>query len=224
MQKLSFILLILFILPGCSRINNLLNKHFFESCRPCPYFARAQRYLRTIRLYDQLSTVGIFTALWINQDVLEAYQFAYNQQRNQPLDTPLGCGLIKLNNNQLKFYVIGYQPALQGSVFNTCDSCDSKWYITLTVDDQIYHPASVLPFKADRILEAMLKPYHNRFNRLYEVNFDLKLNLEAGDHIVKLTFSCLEATGSLVWLVRDGVVVRAECDAYRVCRDCCMGY
>ena len=42
---------IIILLPSCSRINNLIDKHFFEGCRPCPYFAKAHDYMTTLCQY-----------------------------------------------------------------------------------------------------------------------------------------------------------------------------
>ena len=222
---------IIILLPSCSRINNLIDKHFFEGCRPCPYFAKAHDYMRTIKLYDQLSTVGIFTALWISKDVINAYKKAYNQQRNLPLDQDLDQALIQdsfllknKQNNLIYFYVIGYQPEIEGNIFNVCNDNDSRWHISLKIDEQIFKPKKITPVKVDRIIEKMLKPYHNRFNELYEVEFDLNylIDLNFNEHVMQMTFSCLESFGTIKWDIFEGRAVKSNCPAYRICRDCCF--
>lgn len=214
-KKLFFILI---FLSGCSRVNRFLNKQFFESCRPCDYIKGAHDSIRTIKLYDQFSTVGIFTALWINEKVTEAYQKAYNQQRNLPLDSPVDIP-IDLNNNQQKFYIIGYQPKIEGSVFDVCDDNNSSWHLSIEFNNKYFKPVSIKPVKADRILEAILRPYHNRFNELYEVTFNLDLT-NYQNYELKMNFSSLDAIGTVLWIVKNNTLLMPDCAPLRICREC----
>ena len=54
--------------------------------------------------------------------------------------------------------MIGYQPEIEGNIFNVCNDNDSRWHISLKIDEQIFKPKKITPVKVDRIIEKMLKP------------------------------------------------------------------
>lgn len=69
----SAMICLLSLLSGCSKIIDWVGCNFYQGHTVESLVKPARRYLRTVIVYDQFDTAGIFSALWLSDSVRYIY-------------------------------------------------------------------------------------------------------------------------------------------------------
>ncbi len=145
--KTFFLLIILGLISGCSRYIDYAKKTFDQACSVDLDLSKARSYIRSEKVYDQLTTVGLFDALWVNKDVQDAYR-KIKLERSGVLDTTEQKKLeaeLEQYNQFTTFYLllppkdaqdVGYMHFDGVTYFNN----NIDWKVFLEVGGKKYSP------------------------------------------------------------------------------------
>jgi hypothetical protein len=167
--NIIYIITMLVLLPGCGRWVDWGNRTFEQTPTVNSPVAVAQKYIRSVTSYDQLTTTARFDVLWLSDDVrtnyadLYALKFAKTDEQKK---TFLRRQLEE-NNHFISFYVMSLYDQPLGETNN-------DWNLFLTIDDKNYSPIEIKSVElAPEYMHIFGKKY-NRFKVPYSVKFDAK--------------------------------------------------
>jgi hypothetical protein len=159
---------------GCNRYINWA-KDVFNQAKPMPYYSTiAEKYVRSARIYEQFTTLGIFDAIWLHDQVRVAYVRSHatkNCMTDEAYDRMLKSELDQ-NQDYISFYVLAYFPD-QDDI--SLKDQNSIWSMSLLVDDKCYAPVEIK--KIDDLpqeYKAFLYLRYTRFKLVYLVRFNAK--------------------------------------------------
>lgn len=129
--------------------------------------------MRSVRVYDEFYTLGIFNALWLSPVVRNAaidsrvVKFSMN-----PRDEATSREFVKEQTEKyISFYILVHQPRWLGSIFG---KQDSHWSLLLTINDQKYEPLDIKKLDIDDI-DPVYRSYfgekYNKHKTLFYVRF-----------------------------------------------------
>lgn len=161
-------LLVLVFLPGCGCRVIQWGKDWCNQGSNVPnLYGAAACYLRSISVYDQFTTLAMFDALWLSDEVRTMYvnMCAYKTCKTQDQrDTILRRQLAE-NEHYISFYVISlYEVPLKEK--------EGVWTISLEVDDACYMPVEVKAVDLSPEYEAIFGKRLTCFKVPYIVRFD----------------------------------------------------
>lgn len=165
LHRFSIILLVIF-LPGCTRIFKWGKSEFNQGC---PVNNDLKRNIKTIKVYNQFSTLGIFDVLLL----------------------PVDC------ENYLKskttFYILAYAPRTDLKPLNADPDNSWGWNLKLCFDGKEYHPSKLRCFNMPAIYQFYFGKQYSRFKTSYIVQFDIDVNQSS----FWLEFSSLRKTAAI---------------------------
>lgn len=161
---------ILILLPGCQRIVEWGKGNFYQGDAADWYVPEnIKPYLKSVTVYDQFNTVGMFDVLWLSDDVRAAYTEAYTFKRGKDEEHRnlfLRRQLAE-NNHFIVFYILSPQTIpLSGP--------ETDWSIALRIDDDFYTPIEIKRIELSPEYKALFSGRFNRFKIAYQVRFDAK--------------------------------------------------
>lgn len=190
---------ILVLLPSCGRIIDWGERTFVQAPLLQPDIQQAQNYIRSVALYDQLTTRARFDALWLSDDVRTNYINLYALKFGKTEEQKNICLRRQLeeNNHFITFYVL--------STYD-CPLADqsNEWTLFLEINGKNYAPIEV---KALELLPEYMYIFGKKYNRFkvpYSVKFDAKdindQSLITAD-TKKITLYCrsLHSEATFVW-------------------------
>lgn len=182
--SLIFYIVPLFLLvPGCvNRVTQWSKETFNQGHKIDLSIKQACGYARTIHVYDEFATLGIFDVLWLSDDVRRAYAalHAVKSGTSQEAFTALQRRQRALNDHSISFYILGYQPAEPKVKLFGTDKHEGKWSVYLEIDGKLYRSATI------KCIEY-LEPEYIMF-------FDKRYNRHQGRYLV--TFDAQDAQGN----------------------------
>jgi hypothetical protein len=162
-------LILFLLLPGCGRIIDWGTRTFEQAPSLQTSIERAQRYIRSVTLYDQLTTRARYDALWLSDDVRINYANLYalkfgktEEQRKAFLRRQL-----EENNHFINFYVLSTYDHPLGDT-------NSEWTLFLEIDGKNYAPIEVKAVELSPEYIHIFGKKYNRFKVPYSVKFDAK--------------------------------------------------
>ena len=134
LPNIIFILPILLLLSGCGKRFVNWGKETFNQADEVSVKSSidvARKYVKTVRLYDEFTTLGIFDVLWLSDDVRRAYTQLYTTKRGLDEQTyqSIEQRQLAINNHRISFYVLAYQP--HEPKLKLLDNAESNWSIYL---------------------------------------------------------------------------------------------
>ena len=174
-MKLHLIIfcLLFSLLPSC-RYMYWGKDVFYQSKIQFTYDALRNDYIRTLRVYDQFTTLGLFDVLWLSAEVRTRYSKEYAAL----------CGYcpgsyeeilqkeLAENEDMISFYILASTPHV-ADIWLTED--ETPWTIYLRIDGVDYHP-KVLEY----LENGLTQPYINFFGKRYTMFRDVyKLSFAA---------------------------------------------
>lgn len=160
---------IVLLLPSCGRLVDWGTRTFEQTPTVNSSVSEAQKYIRSVTSYDQLTTTARFDVLWLSDNVRTNYADLYalkfaktEEQRKIFLRRQL-----EENNHFISFYVLSLYDEPLGDTH-------SDWTLFLTIDDKNYAPIEIKSVElAPEYMHIFGKKY-NRFKVPYSVKFDAK--------------------------------------------------
>jgi hypothetical protein len=170
--------LIILVLPGCvNQYTRWAQQTFNQGCdleHPC-----ISPFLKTVTIYDQFQTVGIFDALWLSRPVRRAYvelvvdKFGKSDREYHTLMQ----SELKKNNEVISFYLlVEKEYSIRGMQALSLDQSATQWGVSLEIDDTVLHPIAIekvdLSPEYRTLFGERLRDYKNRLKQAYFVSFE----------------------------------------------------
>lgn len=162
-------LIIILLLPGCTRVIDWGWRTFEQAPSLDPDISRAQSYIQSVTLYDQLTTRARFDALWLSDEVRTTYADIYGLKFGKTEDQKKTFLRRQLeeNNHFISFYVLSLYE-------NTLGDVHSEWTLFLEVDGKFYNPIEIKSVDLVPEYIYIFGKKYNRFKVPYSVKFDAK--------------------------------------------------
>lgn len=167
--NIVYIIAIILLLPSCGRFVDWGNRTFEQTPTVNSPVVAAQKYIRSVTSYDQLTTTARFDVLWLSDDVRTNYADLYalkfaktDEQRKIFLRRQL-----EENNHFISFYVLSLYDQPLGETH-------SDWSLFLTIDDKSYSPIEIKTVELVPEYIHIFGKKYNRFKVPYSVKFDAK--------------------------------------------------
>jgi hypothetical protein len=170
--QMASIIVFLFCLSGCRLVQ-------WCECqcgqgRAVPKNERcAHRYIRSVRVYDKLTTLGIFDVLWLSQEIQEA-AFALNSIKHDVSSRDCADQKNTIAHDvvtSISFYILAYQPKELGPIF---EGQQAFWVPLLSADGRLYEPLEIREVDEpdfDIIYKTYLFNRLSKHKKIYSVRF-----------------------------------------------------
>lgn len=160
-------IVLLFLLPSCGRIIDWGERTFEQAPSLNTDISQAQKYIRSITMYDQLTTAARFDVLWLSDGVRTNYAnlHALKYGKTEEQRKIFLRRQLEENNHFIIFYILS-------SYDNTLGDIGSEWTVFLNIDDKNYAPIEI---KAVELVPEYIYIFgkkYNRFKMAYSVKFD----------------------------------------------------
>ena len=186
------------LLPGCGGVTDWASQTFNQGKQHADHKAVVEKYMRSIKIYDQFETIALFDVLFLSDDIRDAYSklFSSTHGRSQEAHLTFLRRQLKTNEHFVSFYVLStHQVPLNLK--------PAVWSIYLKVGDVAYQPLEIKAIE--------LAPEYNRFfgkrltnhKRPYEIRFERQdtegRDILEGASCVDLVFSTPKYHSSVSW-------------------------
>lgn len=159
----------LLLLPSCGRIADWGKRNFMQA----PFFetpiAQAQKYIRSVTVYDQLTTCARFDALWLSDEVRTNYAelYALKFGKTEEQKKVFLRRQLEENNHFISFYLLSSYEYPLGDT-------NSEWTFFLSVDGKNYAPIEIKTADITPEYMYIFGKKYNRFKVPYSIKFDAK--------------------------------------------------
>jgi hypothetical protein len=206
MHRIAIMAVVLFLLPGCGRIVDWSTKTFNQAPSLHASIAAAQKYIRSVTSYDQLTTRARFDLLWLSDEVRTNYAnlYALKFGKTEEQKKTFLRRQLEENNHFISFYVLSLHDHPLGDT-------NSEWTLFLRIDDKNYAPIEIKTVELSPEYTHIFGKKCNRFKVPYSVKFDAK---DINDQLLitpetkKITLYCrsLETEVTFDWDVTKEVL------------------
>lgn len=169
-KKIIPILIVAVGLPGCAgRVIDWGTDCFTQADTFDSGVERANPYIKSITIYDEIRTEGMFDALWLSDSARAVYAdlFGYRRGKSDEQVSAFLRRQIEENKHYISFYV------LSPFEFKIGD-CKSEWMVFLVIDDKTIQPIEVKTVDLEPEYQAIFGKRYTRFKATYLVKFDAK--------------------------------------------------
>lgn len=161
-------------------------------------------YVRSLRMYDGLMTLGIFDAMWLSDEVRAVYAKVYVTMMGKDADAEKTFlrRQLKANEHYISFYVLSTSYVI-------LTAKPTLWAVYLEIDGKKYLPFEIkaveLPVEYTTFFGSILTKHKHP----YEVKFDRKdingvdLLTPGKAHTMSMFFSNPKHYGSITWKVDE---------------------
>lgn len=205
--KSAVIVIFLGSFCGCGRIVDWAEDSFDQGKDLNNYSKVPRLYVRSVSVYDQFETRGMFDGLLLADPVRKAYvnlcmlkHGKTEEQKNVFLRRQL-----EENNYFITFYILSlYEKPLNGA--------DTDWSLFLEIDGEIFAPIEIKAVELGPEFSLFFGKQFSRFKVPYVVKFnardiDNNLLISNKTKTIALYFRSVNKQVSLVWQFRDGRLV-----------------
>ncbi|HLW73041.1 MAG TPA: hypothetical protein VKR54_03250 [Candidatus Babeliales bacterium] len=163
------IMIMVLLLPSCGRMIDWGKKTFVQTPTLQASITAAQKYIRSVTSYDQLTTRARFDALWLSDDVRINYAnlFAVKFGKTEEQRKTFLRRQLEENNHFISFYVLSLYDQPLGDA-------NSEWTLFLNIDDKHYAPIEIKSVELSPEYMYIFGKKYNRFKVPYSVKFDAK--------------------------------------------------
>lgn len=202
---------VLITVAGCGkRFTTWPKKTFKQADTVAGPIERARNYLKTIRLYHQFETLGIFDIMWLSDDVRHAYAqlYALKHGLTAPEHSAYERNQLALNEHQISFYVLAYQPSIPQ--LKPFDMAESNWAAYISLDGVSYPSSSIKMVNVfPPEYRAFFGKRYNQFQTPYLISFDAftgegKPLITPATKEITLYVSTAEKKGHVSWPLIPG--------------------
>ncbi len=188
---------------GCVRIYNWAQSNFYQGIDIRDCFENPECYLKSVHVYDQFTTVAMFDALWVSdqvrRDFAQLHAFRHcktGDQINEYVKREL-----ENSNDYITFYVLSlWDIPLSG--------IDPVWTICLEIGNAMYHPIEIRPVTLSQEYKAYFGEAYGNFKTAYRVVFNAKDTrdnpiLTPSTPMMSLVFRSINKEAALTWCLYD---------------------
>jgi hypothetical protein len=166
--RLSFVLGML-LLPGCGGVTDWAKETFDQGKEHKENKKTVKKYLKSVRIYDQFTTIALFDALWLSDQVRILYADTYGAMhgRGKEVRKTFLRRQLKANDHFVTFYVLStHQIPLNLK--------PAQWVLHLKVNGKNYSPTEVKIVELSPEYELFFGSLLTKHKSPYEVRFDRK--------------------------------------------------
>lgn len=163
---------ILFFLPGCRYVR--WGKDVFHQSRTqFTYNNLRDDYIRSLRIYDQFTTLGLFDVLWLSEEVRRLYSKENASLHGCPKEDYADFlqGQLAENDSEIAFYILASVPHAQDLLLT---ESQNPWTIYLCVDGVTYAPKSLKIVELPPQYQVFFGKRYTTLKKTYVVTFDAK--------------------------------------------------
>ena len=201
LMQYGVVLVSILSIPGCGRLADWGKDMFYQGHQLNNSAQVVQRYIRSVRIYDQFSTCAIFDAIWLADQVREVYA-AINSERFGKQEDHAKAFLrrqLEENSHFISFYVLSLYEVALGSQ-------DSEWSIFLRINGINIFPREIKSIELPHEYQYFFGKKYTRFKVPYIITFDAKdLNenylIRPENKEVMLCFRSSYKEGTMVWKI-----------------------
>lgn len=164
-----YILALVLLLPSCTRVIDWGERTFIQAPSLQANIEQAQKYIRSVTMYDQFTTRARFDALWLSDDVRTNYAnlYALKFGKTEEQKKVFLRRQLEENNHFITFYVLSVYEHPLGDP-------SSEWTIFLNINDKNYAPIEVKSVELSPEYIYIFGKKYNRFKVPYSIKFDAK--------------------------------------------------
>src|SRR5579872_7400345 len=201
--RFAMAIIILGIIPGCGKIIDWGKSNFYQGQEYDTYKDRVRPLVRSITLYDQLTTQAHFDVLWLSDEVRIAFADLHAARFSKSLEMKniLLRRQLEENDHYISFYVL--------SIYGTkLATPESRWTFFLEVDGNTYQPAELkmkdLPYEYQVFFDTLF----NRFKEPYCLRFDARdlednLIINSNTRSMRLHIRSAQTGYVFTWVLAD---------------------
>jgi len=220
-KNIVMVMVLMMLLPGCARIIDWGKSQFNQGDELNVNAEKVRTYIRSLKIYDQMSTAGIFDVLWLSDTVRTEYAHvhAYKEGRDHDRTTAFLRRQLEENRHYISFYVLVPYYIKLGSMI------DDNWSLFLKIDDYVVHPVECKTVELSPEYQLFFCKRFNRFKTAYSVKFDAKDRdknniITPATQVMTLCFRSTNKQANLVWLLHQGDLADHHATQdQRECRD-----
>jgi len=198
-----FMIFLMLCLGGCSRYIDWGKSVFYQGKKVDLHAQEVRCFIRSVHVYDQLTTLGIFDALWLNDQVRVAYAQVYAAKHglSQERYEAFVQRQLQENLHDISFYVLVSLPVHESISF--VDK-DAPWSMNLIIDDDSFVPVEIVPIDLSPEYQMFFGKRFNKFKVCYLVKFnavDVEGNylIDQGSNNLELVFNRVGRKARLMW-------------------------
>ncbi|MCX5922042.1 MAG: hypothetical protein NTX86_01810 [Candidatus Dependentiae bacterium] len=211
--------IVLALAPGCGRVVDWGVEKFDQGGDLPPLPKNADAYIRSVTLYNQFATAGMFDAMWLSDDTRIAHADMYMRRRGKSEEDKNVFLRRQLEDNKhsITFYVLSPFELPLGQP-------QSQWQMFLTVDDVSYSPLEVKSTELDPEYRVLFGKKISRFKEAYVVRFNAtttedKPIISSTSKEMVLHFRSAGKEGSMVWRLHEGAKVTEKQESGSMSQD-----
>ena len=190
---------VLTTLSGCKRLIDWGNQTFNQGIDLVYNKELIERYIKSISVYEQGTTLAKFDALWLGDEVRAEYAKIHVLTTGKTDEQYQGLLRRQLEENKhfISFYVLSVYD-------NPLGSPDSEWRVSLRVNDIELAPTEIKVIELVPEYHLFLNKHINRFRASYRIMFDAKTIddialVDAGTTYLELIFRSMKKQTQLRW-------------------------
>lgn len=162
-------IVLLLLLPSCGRIADWGKRNFTQAPSLETHITQAQEYIRSVTVYDQLTTRARFDVLWLSDDVRVNYAelYALKFGKTEEQKKVFLRRQLEENNHFISFYLLSSYEYPLGDTH-------SEWTFFLRIDGKNYAPIEIKTIEITPEYMYIFGKKYNRFKVPYSIKFDAK--------------------------------------------------
>lgn len=189
---------LLLLVSGCSRYAGWVQEVFYQGNRVPTFLPSTKKYVRSLHVYDYLTTLAHFDALWLSDDIRTIYVGL--QAQNSCLNTcqkeALCTRECAKNDTKTTFIILAWVKGATNTELT--DECP-LWSMCLSVDCKCYQPCSIKICDLCPEYVAMFGRIFTRFKTAYVVQFDIGQDALEDAGSFELRFNKIGLQTSVSW-------------------------
>ncbi len=145
MKQIWYYFCCVLLLTGCSRYICWVEDVFNQGQLTPDYTQFTKCYVRSLRIYDQFTTLGLFDILWLSDEVRSYYAKIYACKVGLSKDRYqlFLRRQLEENNHYISFYVLASIPGCEGGGGAILGNTNGVWSIILFINDRPYVPVDI---------------------------------------------------------------------------------
>lgn len=205
LHPLALFCLIITIVPGCCKnyipwIQNV----FDQGHKVDKHVDVARQYVRNIHVYDQFTTLGHFSAIWLSPEVRKAYANVYAVKHgfSEERYKIFLRRQFEENKHFISFIVLSSIP--NGGYGYILSDKDSPWSVVLNIDGHTFKPVEIKSIELSPEYRMFFGRTYTRFKLPYIIKFDAHdINgnrlIAQGTSQISLRFARVDRYEDAVW-------------------------
>jgi hypothetical protein len=190
---------LLLVLPGCGRVVDWAKGNFNQGTSFKKNTQISKAFIRSVTVYDQFTTSGMFDALYLSDQVRTLYA-QLHARRYGKSDEQYKIFLrrqLEENNHFISFFILTPYEAPLGKK-------DDKWAVFLNIDGDKFSPIELKTIELSPEFQFIFGKRFNRFKVAHIAKFDAntvedKLLIDANTKNLALYFRSTDKQAELKW-------------------------